>query len=338
VAVIWLPVLDTSVLLCGLAFPESDSGRLLDAVRRRELHAIVSDTIKGEAIRTAILKAPELASPVAAFIDRYTHPVTVTSSSIELLQAQTGDRNDSHVLAASLVSGEQWIYTLDLGFFTGKMKKVTHEHGIRAVFPSFTSWFGNPLENIEDLPTLKPQISTALGTVTLTIITMWASQERQHIDKPWYVLDAPSVFGLWYDTRRQGFKFLPYALGNEHLKFIGHSFEYRDAIRVTVAYSADIGFDIYINEKERHCCRYWVPPAQPQQIYVGSSSTVTDHMNCAYQGMRTFGEYLPQRIIRIMHEFDQISVSDKDLEIVRKHRWILLRPPAFPPFTSGSIR
>ncbi|MFZ5634689.1 MAG: PIN domain-containing protein [Bacillota bacterium] len=321
-----MPVVDTSVLLCGLAFPDSYSGEFLRAVANNQANGVVSNTIEEEAIRIARLKAPYLESDIRKFIHKCSKYIRISEQDVKDLLVTPEDQDDAHVVATAVVANEPVIYTLDLGFFNQKMKRVTGVYGIRPQFPSFEGYFKSPLEDVIDLPTYKPRISSRRGTITLTLTTTWDSIERAHlVNKKWYVLDAEGIFALWYDAPKQGFKFLPDLFGGKHLLFISSSFHHGEHIRITVTFDFRKGFDVYVGNKERHCNKKWPPVLESRNINIGHSRNHNDHMNGLYSGIRVFGDYLSQRIVRIMHNFDLLSVSDKDLEIAASNRWLLSR-------------
>ena len=320
-----MPVVDTSVLLCGLAFPDTDSGEFLRDVTRGQAVAVVSNAIEDECYRVAGNKAPHLVPLLRGFIHEYARYVIVTDKDIGRLSATPSDKNDSHLVATALIAGEQLVYTLDLKLFNQKMKLVTQQHGVRLQFPSFQAHFKNPLEDVLDSPAHKPKITSSRGSITFTMTTTWASEQRGHIDKRWYVLDADGIFGLWYETRRQAFRFLPYPLGNNYTRVIRKSFGDRQSIRFTVTFDASRGFGVYIDNEERQCNRKWRAILDSTDINIGHNLYRSDHFNAIFGGIRAFGEYLPQRIVRIMHDFDLLSVSDKDLEITAANDWLLSR-------------
>lgn len=320
-----MPVIDTSVLLCGLAYPETESAEFLRSVIRGETVGLVSNAIERECSQVAGNKAPHLLPQIREFIRDYANYVMITDDDVARLSAEPSDKNDSHLVAAALASGEQFIYTLDLKLFNHKLRTLSQQYGVQLQFPSFQAYLRNPLENIHDLPAYKPTITSSRGSVTLTITTTWDSRERSHIDKRWYVLDAEGIFGLWYETPRQAFRFLPYPLGNDYMRVIRKSFHDRQSIRFTVTFDHSKGFGVYIDSEERHCNKGWRIIMDSRDINIGHSIHKVDHFNSYYRGIRAFGECLPQRVVRIMHAFDLVSVSDKDLEITESNRWLLYR-------------
>lgn len=200
-----MPVVDTCVLLTGLAFPRSDSGSFLQRVSEGKICAVISNTILSEALDIASKKAPHLIPTINEFTQQFCRKVEITNAAIEKITKSTKDADDRHVIASAVESGETMIYTLDYGFFSDAMRDVTDEYGVVSQFPSFDVYedVENALKNVYDYSYQSARTRSFSGAITLTLNCIWNSLDRQNIDQRWYILDSEGFFGLWYDTKKQ---------------------------------------------------------------------------------------------------------------------------------------
>ena len=320
-----MAILDTSVILCGLAFPKSDSGILLQGVIDNKLIGTISNKIIYELEQISKLKAPWLVQSVKEFVENYCRIIALNQDDIDAVAVHTSDKGDNHVIAAAKASKERIIYTLDIGFFSNKMKEVTKAYGIEAQFPSNELFGKTPIEHVIDYSAYYKKTKHISGALTLTLGCTWDSMERKSINKKWYVLDDENVFSLWYDTLRQSFIFMPHAIGKDGRKEIRMHFIRNEKIRVTIVFDQEEGFDIYINDEMRQCKKEWRSIKKIPDFNIGHDCHCDNHFNGYFAGMRLFKGYIPPRTVKKMHSYNILSMSDKDLEIADKHRWILSR-------------
>lgn len=205
------------------------------------------------------------------------------------------------------------------------MKNVTNEYGIEAQFPSNELFGKTPLEHVIDYSAYYKQTKYISGAITLTLTSTWNSIDMKHINKKWYVIDDESVFSLWYDSYRQSFVFMPYAVGKECRKEVKFNFVKDEMIRITVVLDQEEGFDLYINNEMRQCRKQWKSIKKIPDFNIGHDCHCENHINAYFKGMRIFKGYIPARTVKKMHTYNILSMSDKDLEIADKHRWLLSR-------------
>lgn len=121
----------------------------------------------------------------------------------------------------------------------------------------------------------------------------------------------------------QAFKFSPYPLGKEYIKQFKMGFSDGDSIRITVVFDQQQGFDVYIDDDTKQCKKAWRFKNQPGDYNIGHDSLKANHMNAYYKGVRAFKGYIPPKTVIRMHKYKLLSVSDKDLEIVKSNQWIM---------------
>lgn len=312
-----MPVIDTSVILCGLAFPDSYSGRLLREIEDNQEKGILSNTIEEEVKRVASTKAPYLIDKIDKFINSIKKNKGYYNFSQQQIQELClGHINayDRHVVAAAVLSGEKLIYTLNYEHFLGGvLERVTNKYGIVAEFPDVR--IEDMLKNAADFNSAGESISTNCGSITMIIGMQYPSKNLSSIKDKWYVLDMPGMFGLWYGGNSQSFVFEPYRLGNQYLKHIKMPFSAGQTIRFTVTYRDNEGYDIYVDDKKRTCKGKWIIDIGHTNIFIGSDSSSKRQISLTLIALRFFVDKLSEKVIKKMHRYRIISLSDSNLEI-----------------------
>ena len=93
-----MPVVDTSVLLCGLAYPHSYSARFL---RKSRESVVISNRILAEATSVAARKAPNLVVPMLKYAQEV-RSVEIHEVEIKTIVDLTGGHEDDHLLAVAV--------------------------------------------------------------------------------------------------------------------------------------------------------------------------------------------------------------------------------------------
>jgi predicted nucleic acid-binding protein len=297
-------VLDSSVLLHGVAFPFTDCGYLLQRCSEGQFNVILCPQIVAEAEKVLSEKNPRL-------MPRLREMLHNINPQIEAVDEQTLARGkelaahpeDAYVIAVAVQTGAE-ICSLDTDFFSEKVKAA----GVRVVWPCDVIW------DLSVRYVLKPY----QGTIVIMFSPRWSS-ELQLASKRFYVLDFKDIFGLYYEFPKKRFKLEPYVLPGKQgltsrLPVAEGSWYY-----IIVRYAANRGFRMLLVTEEgkrydKSLRQEWPACVTESVLYVGSDANGSNQIN----GLIRFyvhSEWLSDSDVDVLRREWTLSLSMRHLDL-----------------------
>lgn len=264
--------LDTSTLLTAVADEYSDSGQLLQLIKDGHMVGLISQVILCECHKK--LEAhPNLKNRFDELVT-YLEKVIVPHENLHRYST-IKDPNDRHVLAGAEIGCVDYLVTLDWKhFLSASARKRLTGYPIKIVFPGVltSSFHQNKLPRIS--------IGTTVGTFAIGVEPLWTSKAVEHAGHPFFVLDLPGVFGVWYEPNKHRFKMSmevyepPESITSP--RYINES----DAFLCVVSWSVGTGFIWALDDKSKTVRKRWNRvPLGSSRLWVGSDRNGANQIN-----------------------------------------------------------
>lgn len=296
-------VIDSSVLLHGIAFPFTDAGYLLQKCCEGQFNVILCNEIIAEAERVLLEKNPRLITRLRETLDRMSPQMKVVQEPILARGRELAAHpEDAYVIALALQSGAE-VCSLDDDFFQEKVKAGS----VRSVRPCDVIW---------DL-SVRYVLNPFRGTIVIMFSPRWNSG-LQLANKRFYVLDFKNIFGLYYEFPKRRFKLEPYVLPGDHGITVRSPVSESHWYLVIVRYAVRRGFRMLLEAEgrryDRSLRREW--PTSPGQsvLYIGSDANGSNQIN----GLVRFyihPEWLPDSDVETLRREKTLSLSVRHLEL-----------------------
>lgn len=261
-------VLDSSVLLHGVAFPFTDCGYLLQRCCEGQFNVILCPQTISEAEKVLSEKNPHLMPRLHELLRQINPQVEVIEQeALARGMELAGHPEDAYVVALAIQAGAE-MCSLDNDFFSEKLKAAC----LRAVLPSDVIW---------DL-SVKYMLNPYQGTIVVMFSPRWSSDlELAH--KKFYILDFKDIFGLYYEFPKRRFRLEPYILaGNQGLTMrqqITEGSWYYSIIRYDVNRGFRMLLDAGGKRYDRSLRQKWPTLVRKSVLFVGSDATGSNQIN-----------------------------------------------------------
>jgi len=264
--------LDSNVLLTAVCDKNSDSAKLLQMCKEREFIGIISNEILKEC-HHKLRNHPELQEEFNELVHNL-EIIKISDRDTEKYTSMITDSNDRHVLAGAEVGCADYLITLDWKhFLSSSAKKRLAEYPIPTVFPGIlTSAFRK-----KQLPKIK--IYTAEGTFAIGVDPQWNSEIIKNAGRPFFVLDFPGIFSIWYEPTRFQIKMRTEVYKSNEVLTFPRYINVNDAFLCIVTWSAIHGFSCMVDEKLKRITQRWHKIPTKSVLWIGSDRNGANQIN-----------------------------------------------------------
>jgi len=297
-------ILDTSVLLHGVAFPSTDSGYLLQRCGEGLVDVILCPQIISEGEKTLTQKNPRLVPAFREALRQINPHVQIVNEKAFNRGLELAEHlEDAYVIALAIETGAT-ICTLDEHFFSSKMKAS----GLGVMLPCDVIW---------DL-SIRYALNPHEGTIVIMVAPRWSSELRL-AGKRFYVLDFENVFGLYYEFPKRRFRLEPYVLtGNPGISVrlpVTEDCWYFFIVR----YAITRGFRIFLDDGhktyDRSIREKWPVSVKESVLHIGSDAHGGNQINALVR-FYIHSVWLPDRDVAILAREKALSLSMRHLDLV----------------------
>ncbi|HQE49245.1 MAG TPA: putative toxin-antitoxin system toxin component, PIN family [Fervidobacterium sp.] len=264
--------LDSNVLLTAVCNENSDSAKLLQLCKEGKLVGIISQEVLHEC-HYKLKSYPELQEKFNGLVQNL-EIVEISDKDIEKYTAMITDLNDRHVLAGAEVGCADYLVTLNWKhFFSSSAKKRLAGYPIPRVFPGIlTSSFRQ-----KQLPRI--EIYTTEGTFAIGVDPQWNSKIIRNAERPFFVLDFPGVFSIWYEPARFQIKMRTEVYESNEVLTFPRYINDSDAFLCIVTWDAIHGFSCMVDGKLKRITRRWHKIPTENALWIGSDRNGANQIN-----------------------------------------------------------
>jgi len=263
--------LDSNILLTAICYNYSDSAILLYQCKKGIIKGIISQIVIDEC-HQKLNCYPEL---LKEFNELIRHLEIIKISEKDINKYTTiADPNDRHILAGAEVGCADYIVTLDWKhFLSSSAKNRLANYPIPRVFPGIlTSAF-----RYNKFPIVS--IGLTKGTFAIAVDPQWTSETIRHANHPFFVLDLPGVFSIWYEPSRFHFKVRMEVYDNQKILTVRRYINDSDAFLCVIAWDLDQGFTFMLDNQLRTICQRWRKVPMEGKLWVGSDRNGVNQIN-----------------------------------------------------------
>ncbi|MBZ4655360.1 MAG: hypothetical protein JG781_2719 [Peptococcaceae bacterium] len=264
--------LDSNVLLTAVCDENSDSAKLLQLCKEGRMIGIVSQTVLCEC-HHKLKSHPELQEKFDELVPNL-QVVEVSDEDIEKYTTIIADPNDRHVLAGAEAGCVDYLVTLNWKhFLSSSAKKWLTGYPIPRVFPGvLTSSFYE-----KQLPRIA--ICITEGTFAIGIDPRWNSETVKNAGRPFFILDFPGVFGIWYEPTRFQIKMRTEVYESPGVLTLLRYIDDNDAFLCIVTWDAIHGFTCMVDGKLKTIPRSWKKVPTKSRLWIGSDRNGSNQIN-----------------------------------------------------------
>lgn len=263
--------LDSTVLLTAVSCEQSDSACLLQRCEDGTFLGVISNKVLEECCNK-VQNRPEYRNRLAN-IAKHLRMVLVTDQDLEC-HTKIADPDDRHVLAGALAANADYIATLDWKHFLSPSAKARlKEYPIPRVFPGvLVSSF-----RYGQLP--RVSIGITEGTLSIAVDPSWTSQSIQGAGCPFYLLDFPNVFSVWYEPQRFRIKMRTEVYDRPATVTYARYIDEGDGFICIVTWDVARGFAFLLDGKLQRIPRRWHKIPTGGNLYVASDRHGANQIN-----------------------------------------------------------
>ncbi|MGB9921130.1 MAG: PIN domain-containing protein [Moorellales bacterium] len=296
-------VLDSSVLLHGIAFPNTDAGYLLQKCCEGQFEVVLCSEIIAEAERVLAQKNPRLISRLQEVLRRINPRMEVLQAPYLTRGRELAAHSEDAYAAGLALQSNATVCSLDDDFFQGDVKAGS----IRAVRPCDLIW---------DL-SVRYTLSPVKGTIVILFSPRWSS-DLDLASKRFYILDFRDIFGFYYEFPKRRFTLEGYVLPGYPAITIRSPVVEGSWYFAVVRYAMSRGFrvllDTGVREYDRSIRQAWPVFVRQSVLYVGSDANGSNQIN----GLVRFyihPEWLPDSDVETLRRERTLSLSMRHLEL-----------------------
>lgn len=264
--------LDSNVLLTAVCDKNSDSGKLLRMCKEGKFTGIISNEILKECYHK-LKNYPELQEKFNELVHNL-EMVVISYKDIDKYTSMIIDLNDRHVLAGAEVGFADYLVTLNWKhFFSSSAKKRLAGYPIPRVFPGILT---NSFRQ-KQLPRI--EIYTTKGTFAIGVDPQWNSEIIKNAERPFFVLDFPGVFSIWYEPARFQIKMRTEVYESNEVLTFPRYINDSDAFLCIVTWDAIHGFSCMVDGKLKRIPRRWHKIPTESMLWIGSNRNGVNQIN-----------------------------------------------------------
>ncbi|MBE0069318.1 putative toxin-antitoxin system toxin component, PIN family [Thermoanaerobacterium thermosaccharolyticum] len=231
--------IDSCVLITAICNEESNSAKLLYKCKQGDILGFISQIIIDEC-KNKLNDYPEYLRRFNELLP-YLIVVEVTDDDIKKYDT-IKDSNDRHVLAGAINCNADYLVTLDWKHFLSKTAKVRlKNYPIRRVFPEILV---NPF-NESRLPDIS--LNLFMGTFSIAIEPQWTSEMIKYAKRPFYILDFPGIFSIYYEPNKYRIKFNTEVYKRSYYRTFPMKIMNSDTFIIIITWDVNKGFTLMVN-------------------------------------------------------------------------------------------
>jgi putative PIN family toxin of toxin-antitoxin system len=184
------------------------------------------------------------------------------------------DSNDRHVLAGAVNCNADYIVTLDWKHFLSRLaKERLKNYPIPRIFPDVLI---NPFRESR-LPNILLNLYS--GAFSILVEPQWTSDTIKYANRPFYILDFPGVFSIYYEPDKQRIKFTTEVYKNNISYTFPLKIDNGDTSINIITWNVSRGFTIMVNGRLKRINRKWDIIPLNSSLYIGSDRNGINQIN-----------------------------------------------------------
>lgn len=298
--------IDSCVILTAVADEKSKSAELLRKCEQGDFLCFISKQVIEEC-RNKLDKYPGYLKRFDKLLG-FLKQVKVSDDDIKKYDT-IKDINDRHVLAGAVNCNADYIVTLDWKHFLSRSaKERLKNYPIPRTFPNVLV---NPFRESR-LPNISFNLFS--GTFSILVEPQWTSDTIKHANRPFYILDFPNVFSMYYEPDKQRIKFITEVYINSIFYTFSLKIDNGDAFINIVTWDANRGFTIMVNGRFKRISRRWDTIPLNSNLYIGSDRNGINQINSLLEFDGWPKDLSEKELWRIL-EGDYITLPEKPVTL-----------------------